>query len=286
MHRKIKAHTEMPVPNNKKELQAFLGIINYLGKVSLGTIDVCDPLCKLTSSKVTWTWNASYQSIFNKAKLLIKSDMCMKLYDDTKLLYLETDASGVGLGAALLQTHEGTTCQEGTVPNNTILHPITFASKSLTGTEWRYSNIEREALDILHGLEKFHHYCFAREVHIITNHKPLVAIFIKDVAMLSQHIQCILLKIYQYRLQILYKPRPEIFIADWLSWHNYEEGKDRPIWDMDVRVDAIQRATDIPECIFLSQIKHTIVQDEHLQCLKNIIIRGSAAHWHKNILVL
>ena len=68
----------MPVPNNKKELQAFLGIINYLVKFSPGTAGVCDPLYKLTSSKVTWTWNASYQSLFNKAKLLIKTDMCMK----------------------------------------------------------------------------------------------------------------------------------------------------------------------------------------------------------------
>ena len=118
----------------------------------------------------------------------------MKFHDDTKLLYLETDASGVGLGAALLQMHEGTTCQKDTVPDNTILHPITFASKSLTGTECRYSNVEREALGILHGLKKCHHYCFAREVHIITNHKPLVAIFKKDVATLSQCIQHILLK--------------------------------------------------------------------------------------------
>ena len=94
---KIKALTDMPAPNNKKELQAFLGIINYLGIFSPGTADVCDALCKLTSSKVTWTWNASYQSLF---KVLIKSDMCMKFYDDTKLLYLDT--SGVGLGAALL----------------------------------------------------------------------------------------------------------------------------------------------------------------------------------------
>ena len=181
---KIKAPTDMLAPNKKKELQAFLDIINYLGKFSPGTTDACDPLHKPTSSKAIWTWNVSYQALFNKAKLLIKSDMCMKFYNDTKLLYLETDTSGVGLGAALLPMHEGTTCQKDTVPDNTILCPIAFASKILTGTEHRYSNIEKDPLGILHGLKKFHHYCFAREVHIITDHKPLVAIFKKDMATL------------------------------------------------------------------------------------------------------
>ena len=100
---KIKALFEMPPPTNKKGLQAFLGIINYLGKFSPGTADMCGPLHKLTSGKVTWAWNASYQSLFSRAKLLIKPDMCMNLYDDTKPLYLKTDASGVGLVAALLQ---------------------------------------------------------------------------------------------------------------------------------------------------------------------------------------
>ena len=133
----------------------------------------------MTSSKVTWTWNASYQPLFNKAKSPIKADMCMELYDDTKPLYLETDASEVGLGAALLQMHEGTACQEDVVPDNNTLCPTVFASKSLTGAEYRYSNIEREALGILHGLKKFHHHCFAREILVITDHKPLVAIFKK-----------------------------------------------------------------------------------------------------------
>ena len=66
----------------------------------------------------------------------------MKFYNDTKLLYLETDASGVGLGAALLQLYKGTTCQKDIVPDKAILHPISFASNSLTGAEHRYSNIE------------------------------------------------------------------------------------------------------------------------------------------------
>ena len=105
-------------------------------------------LRKLMSSKATWTWNASYQQLFNKAKSIIKVEMCMKFYDDTKLLYLETDASGVGLGAALLPLRDNTNCPKRHAPDNTILYPIAFASKSLTGAVQRYSNIECEALGI------------------------------------------------------------------------------------------------------------------------------------------
>ena len=188
---KIRALTEMPAPKNKKELQAFLGIINYLGQFFPDTLEVCEPLRKRMSSKMTWTWNASYQQLFQKAKLLIKAEMCIKFYDDTKLLYLETDASGIVLRAALVQCRDNMACQKGTAPDNTILCTIAFASKSLTGAQQRYSNIEHEALCILHGLEKFHHYCFGREVLVITNHKLLVSMFKKDVATL---LQCILLK--------------------------------------------------------------------------------------------
>ena len=184
----------MPAPNNKKELQVFLGIINYLGKFSPDTAEVCKPLLKLTSSKTTWTWNTSYQQLFDKVKSIVKADVCMEFYNDAKPLYLETDASGVGLGAALLQLHNNMTCQIGIAPDNITLCSIAFASKSLTSAEWRYSNIESEALGILPGLEKFHNYCSGREVLIITDHKPLVAMFKKDVATLLQCIQHILLK--------------------------------------------------------------------------------------------
>ena len=149
----------MAAPKNKKELQAFLDITNCLGKLSPGTAEVCEPLHKLTSCTLIWMWNASYQQLFINAKSIIKADIWMKFYDNSKLLYLETKASGIGLGAALLQLHDNTVYQKGVVPQNITLCPIAFASKGLTGVEWKYSNIKWEVLGILHGLEKFHHYC-------------------------------------------------------------------------------------------------------------------------------
>ena len=206
--------------------------------------------------------------------MLIKADMCMKFYDNNKPLYLETDVSGIGLRTALLQLRDDTSCQTHTAPDNTILHPITFASKSLMGAECRYSNIKHEALGILHGLEKFHHYCFGREVLMITDHKLLVSMFKKrcghTVTMHPAHAT----KIHQYRVQIIYIPGPEIFIADWLSRHNHMEGKDKPIKVMDVQVDTIQAITEMPECIPVVEIQQVSSTDNQLQQLKGIIITG------------
>ena len=43
---------------------------------------------------------------------------------------------------------------------------------------------------------------------------------------------------------------------------------------MHLTSDAIQSMTDIPECMSISQIQQATAQDEHLQCLKNIIVTG------------
>ena len=129
------------------------------------------------------------QKLVDKAKPIIKEDACMKCYDETQPLYLETDASGARLGAALIQTRSSTSCPRDKAPDNSILSPIMFASKNTSSMERRYSNIERQALGILYGLMKLHYYCFVREGSIIRDHKPLVVIFKNDVAILSQRIQ-------------------------------------------------------------------------------------------------
>ena len=107
--------------------------------------------------------------------------------------------------------------QEARHLTTTYSDPLQLPAKAHQVWERRYSNIERVALGMLPRLEKFHHYCFAREVSIITDHKPQIVIFKKVVAMLSQRMQQILLRIYQYRVRKIYKPGPDQFITDWLS---------------------------------------------------------------------
>ena len=92
---------EMPPPNQKKELQAFLGIINYLSKFCPSIADICE--VQLTSSKTEWTWNATYKKRFDMAKSIKTEDACMKFYDEIPPLYLETDVSGISFRAALPQ---------------------------------------------------------------------------------------------------------------------------------------------------------------------------------------
>ena len=83
------------------------------------------------------------------------------------------------------------------------------------------TEIHREKhFGILHGLENLYHYCFAHEVHVITDHKHLLATMGKDVATLSQHLQSIILCINENKLCILHKPVPKLFTADWLPWHD------------------------------------------------------------------
>ena len=89
-----------------------------------------------------------------------------------------------------------------------------------------------------------------REVYIITDHRPLVAKLSKDVAMLSQLLQCILLQIKHFILHIMYKPVPDLYIAGRLSKNNHGESKDKEIEGIRVNMNAISNSINI-HCIHL-----------------------------------
>ena len=95
-----------------------------------------------------------------------------------KPVFIECDSSGVGIGAVLLQPDSN--CVESDkkgIPCN--LRPVAYASNSLTEAEHQYAYIEHELLTVLFSVEHFKHFVYTRDVTIITDHKPLLAVLKK-----------------------------------------------------------------------------------------------------------
>ncbi|GFX07003.1 uncharacterized protein K02A2.6 [Trichonephila clavipes] len=81
-------------------------------------------------------------------------------------LTLASDASPVGIGCVLSHVY----------PDGSE-RPIAFASRTLSGSEKKYSQIDKEALSIVWAVRKFYLYLKGRRFTLITDHKPLIAIF-------------------------------------------------------------------------------------------------------------
>jgi len=80
---------------------------------------------------------------------------------------ITVDASPVGLGMILAQTN----------PDTGDKHVVAYASRSLATVKQRYSQTKREALAVVWGCEYFRLYIYGKPVTVVTDHKPLVAIY-------------------------------------------------------------------------------------------------------------
>ena len=176
--KKVEAIQDWPVPEDQQQLQSVLGSVNYLSHFIAGLSDLRKPLQSLIGVDTLFIWTETHTQAFNCLKSKISNDCLIHFYDTQKLVFFECDSSGVGIGAVLLQPDSD--CVESdknSIPCN--LKPVACASKSLTKAEHRYANIEHELLVVLFSVEHFKHFVYAREVTIITDHKPLLAVFKK-----------------------------------------------------------------------------------------------------------
>ena len=137
---------------------------NYLAINIPSLSAVLQPLRELTKKDTDFQWNSQYDSLYQCAKdHIVKNCQTLCYYDPDLPISIETDASQSGLGAVLLQ--------EG--------RPISFMSKALTDMQSRYSNIEREILGMVTGVEHFHQYLFGRQFTLYTDHNPIENLVLK-----------------------------------------------------------------------------------------------------------
>lgn len=139
--KKVTAISEMPPPKDKTSLQRFLGMITYVGKFIPNHSELSTPLRQLLHKDVVWSWTQHQQDAFDKLKMYVTKPPVLQYYDVSKPVTLTCDTSQHGLGAACLQ--------DG--------NPIAYASRSLTQTETRYAQIEKELLAVVFACYKFYY---------------------------------------------------------------------------------------------------------------------------------
>ena len=190
--KKVKDIREWLVPKGIKELQSFLGAVNYLARFIPHLSALRAPLQDLLKKENELIWAQNYQLCFDQIKEAVCKDITLKFYDPNLLIFIEIDASQSGIGVVLLQPLDSNfPLNENNIP--TKLMPVAFASKTLTSAECNYANIERELLGVVFGVLHFKHFTFSNEVNIITDHKPLMSLLKKSLATCSSRLSRLIL---------------------------------------------------------------------------------------------
>lgn len=199
---RIRAIEQMSAPQNVRELQRFLGMVNYVRNFVPNMSERTAKLRELLKKDVEWIWLQDHEMEFIGLKSTLTSAPVLKIFDESKQVTIQCDASKDGLGYCLLQEAK----------------PVAYGSKSLTDAQKNYGQIEKEFLAILMACHRFHYYIYGRQVVIQTDHKPLVAIIDKNLHDInSVRLQRIRIKLLKYRLKLVFVPGKDMHVADTLS---------------------------------------------------------------------
>ena len=163
---KVEAIKNAPAPTNVKQLQSFIGCINYYSKFIPNMASICKPLYALLEKSSEWCWQQKDQDAFDCLKLQLTSAPVLVIYDQTLPVKLDCDASSYGIGAILSNVY----------PNGDE-KPIAFASRTLNTSERNYSQVDKEATAIVFGVKKINQYLFGRHFTLSCDNKALCSIF-------------------------------------------------------------------------------------------------------------
>ena len=105
---KVKVIRNWPEPKNKKELQQFLGFVNFYQWFIEGFAKITKLLAKLTG-KEQWEWTMEQQKAFKGLKAKISEEITLTIPNDKGQFQIEVDASNFDMGGILSQHQKDNT---------------------------------------------------------------------------------------------------------------------------------------------------------------------------------
>lgn len=259
--RKFDAITNMETPTCKKELQRFLGMINFLARFLPDLSTRTAVLRNLLDKNNAWEWTAEHDQVFKGLKDIVSSKPVLQFYDSSKPTKIAADASQRGLGAVLLQLHE-----QGWLP-------VAYASRAITETESRYASIEKESLALTFACERFHQYVYGQRFEAETDHKPLIAIFSKALNDCPPRIQRFRLRLQKYDFHLVHVPGKYMYTADTLSRAPLQASSSSMEEEIESYVNCVMSSISVTD-YKQRELSEATAQDRVLELLVDTIFTG------------
>ena len=155
-------------PRTKKQLEQFLGIIQFYRRFIPDCAEILSPLYLLLSAwarLIHLLWTPETKNCFLKTQQAIEKATVLAHPNNEANLELITDANDSAVGAVLQQVSNG------------LRQPLAFWSKALTHSQHAWSCFERELFACYAAIKQFQCFLAGRDFLIRTDHKLTVKKF-------------------------------------------------------------------------------------------------------------
>ena len=165
---KVAAISKYPIPNTIRELQQFLGVINFYRKFIPAAARLLCPLTNALkgspSGSSPLSWSTEMRDAFSAAKSALSTVTSLAHPVSAAELALVCDASATHVGAVIQQRRSSSSSWE----------PLGFFSKKLDKPQLIYSAFDRELFAAFAAIRHFRYQLEGRQFQLWTDHKPLL----------------------------------------------------------------------------------------------------------------
>ena len=195
-----------PRPASKKQIQQFMGLVNYLRSHIPMIYRVAAPITDLIKNDkdVVKNWTAVHTECFEAIKKILQADLLLNYPDFEKSFIIACDASLYGAAAVIYQEDDKGRHKY-----------VGFISSTLSPAQRRWSTTKRELYAIVLALKKFRSYIYGRPFRILTDHRALVYLHSQKVVnpMMAGWIETLL----DYNFEVIHLPGAMNIFPDLLS---------------------------------------------------------------------